>query len=145
MEHLINVFGCAEIVILSLRGPRTGSSAAKFAGSRPPSAWRGGFRTDSSSCHQPPSHEKQVAEREEREELGAVLGKALVAGLHVAELALEDSEGMARRERRNSVQNVSASEGPMPRPMISRRPLVFAATAIMAATGTIRPPWRTFR
>lgn len=51
----------------------------------------------------------------------------------------------ARKERRSSVQNVSASDGPMPRPMISRRPSVLAATAIMAATGTIRPPWRTFR
>lgn len=45
----------------------------------------------------------------------------------------------------NGEENVSASEGPMPRPMISRRPSVLAATAIMAATGTIRPPWRTFR
>lgn len=49
----------------------------------------------------------------------------------------------ARRELRNSVQNVSASDGPMPRPMISRRPSVLAATAIMAAT--IRPTCRTLR
>jgi hypothetical protein len=35
--------------------------------------------------------------------------------------------------------------GPSPRPMISRRPSVLAATAIMAATETIRPPWRTLR
>jgi hypothetical protein len=33
----------------------------------------------------------------------------------------------------------------MPKPMISLRPSVFAATAIIAATGTMRPPWRTFR
>jgi MFS family permease len=49
----------------------------------------------------------------------------------------------ARRDRRNSVQNVSASDGPMPKPMISRRPSVLAATAIIAGTGTIRPPWRS--
>lgn len=42
-------------------------------------------------------------------------------------------------------RQVSASEGPIPRPMISRRPSVLAATAIIAATGTIRPPWRTLR
>jgi hypothetical protein len=29
--------------------------------------------------------------------------------------------------------------------MISRRPSVAAATAIMAATPTIRPPWRCFK
>jgi len=40
---------------------------------------------------------------------------------------------------------VSASDGPSPRPMISRRPSVFADTAIMAATPTIRPPWRSLR
>jgi transposase len=33
----------------------------------------------------------------------------------------------------------------VPKPMISLRPSVLAATAIIAATGTIRPPWRTFR
>ena len=42
-------------------------------------------------------------------------------------------------------QKVSASEGPMPRPMISRRPSVLAATAIIAATETMRPPSRTLR
>ncbi len=50
-----------------------------------------------------------------------------------------------RRERRKSVQKVSASEGPMPRPMISRRLSVLAAMAVMAATGTIRTPWRCLR
>jgi hypothetical protein len=42
-------------------------------------------------------------------------------------------------------RQVSASEGPSPRPMISRRPSVLTATAIMAATETILPPWRTLR
>jgi hypothetical protein len=42
-------------------------------------------------------------------------------------------------------QKVSASEGPMPRLMISRRPSVLAAMAIIAATETMRPPSRTLR
>jgi hypothetical protein len=45
----------------------------------------------------------------------------------------------------DSVQNVSASDGPVPSPMISRRPSVLTATAIMAAMPTIRPPCRTLR
>src|SRR4051794_18974161 len=46
-----------------------------------------------------------------------------------------------RRTRpfRNVAQKVSASLGPICRPTISRLPSVFAATAIMAATETIRP------
>jgi len=50
------------------------------------------------------------------------------------------SSPRALRLRRKSIQKVSASDGPSPRPMISRRPSVFAATAIMAATETILPP-----
>src|SRR5205823_1795949 len=42
-------------------------------------------------------------------------------------------------------QNGSASEGPMPRPTISRRPSLDTATAIIAATETMRPPSRTLR
>jgi hypothetical protein len=42
--------------------------------------------------------------------------------------------------RRNSVQKVSASEGPTQRPTISRRRSVLTAMAIMAATETILPP-----
>jgi hypothetical protein len=42
-------------------------------------------------------------------------------------------------------QNGSASDGPSPKPMISRRPSVETATAIIAATETMRPPSRTFR
>jgi len=52
------------------------------------------FRADSSSCHQLSSHQKQVAEGEQRKELGPVLGKAAVAGLHMAKLAFNDTEGM---------------------------------------------------
>lgn len=42
-------------------------------------------------------------------------------------------------------QNVSASDGPMCSPTISRLPSVFTATAIIAATETMRPPSRCFR
>src|SRR5512144_2430152 len=46
---------------------------------------------------------------------------------------------------RKSDQKTSASDGPMCRPTISRRPSVLTATAIIAATETIRPAARTFR
>ncbi len=46
--------------------------------------------------------------------------------------------------RRNSVQKVSASDGPMSRPSTSRRPSVLTPTATMTATETIRWFWRTF-
>src|SRR3954471_19522581 len=49
------------------------------------------------------------------------------------------------RSRRKVVQKGSASEGPMCRPTISRLPSVVTATAIMAATETMRPPSRTLR
>jgi hypothetical protein len=52
------------------------------------------FRADLSSSHQPPSHQEQVAKREQREELGTIFGKAAVTGLHVAKRALDDPEGM---------------------------------------------------
>jgi hypothetical protein len=42
-------------------------------------------------------------------------------------------------------QKVSASDGPMCRPTISRLPSVFTATAIIAATETMRPPSRCLR
>jgi len=53
-----------------------------------------GFWTDSSSCKQPSSNQKQVAERKQREELRTVFGQPTVAGLHMAELALENAERM---------------------------------------------------
>src|SRR5271156_3655880 len=49
------------------------------------------------------------------------------------------------RRFRKSAHKVSASDGPVPSPTISRRPSVLAATAIIAATETMRPPSRTFR
>ncbi len=52
------------------------------------------FRADSSSCHQLSPHQKQVAEGEQRKELGPVLGEAAVACLHMAKLAFNDTEGM---------------------------------------------------
>jgi hypothetical protein len=48
-------------------------------------------------------------------------------------------------ERRNAVQNGSASDAPVATPSTSRRPSVFTATAIITATVTIRPAWRDFR
>ena len=42
-------------------------------------------------------------------------------------------------------RKVSASEEPMCSPTISRLPSMFAATAIIAATETIRPPSRCLR
>jgi hypothetical protein len=48
------------------------------------------------------------------------------------------------KERRNLVQNGSASDGPISRPSTSRRPSVFTATAIITATDTILPASRTF-
>jgi hypothetical protein len=46
---------------------------------------------------------------------------------------------------RKVAQKVSASLGPRCRPTISRRPSAFTATAIIAATDTMRPPSLTFR
>jgi len=60
-----------------------------------PPFWRFGvFWAISPLCHKLYSHQKQVSKREQREELGAVLGETPVAGLHVTELALDDLEGM---------------------------------------------------
>lgn len=44
----------------------------------------------------------------------------------------------------NSIQKVSASDGPMSMPRTSRRPSVLTATAMVTATETMRPFWRTF-
>lgn len=46
--------------------------------------------------------------------------------------------------RRSPVRNVPASEAPAPQPMISRRPSVLTAAAIIAEAGAMRPPWRIF-
>ena len=47
------------------------------------------------------------------------------------------------RDRRNSVQNVSASEAPTVIPSISRRPSSLTPTAMITATDMMRPAWRT--
>ncbi|ETX13466.1 hypothetical protein OCH239_10140 [Roseivivax halodurans JCM 10272] len=44
------------------------------------------------------------------------------------------------KPRRNSVQNGSASEGPMAIPSTSRRPSVFTPTAMVTATDTMQRP-----
>ena len=49
------------------------------------------------------------------------------------------------RLRRNSIQNTIASLSPIESPKISLLPSVLAATAIVAATLTVRSPWRTLR
>ncbi len=48
------------------------------------------------------------------------------------------------RLRRNSVQIGSASEVPISIPSTSRLPSSLTPTAMMTATETMRPPWRTF-
>ena len=63
-----------------------------FGGPWPPDGRSGGFRADASPCHQLSSHQEQVAEREQREELSPVLGQPAIAGLHVAKLALDDAD-----------------------------------------------------
>ena len=52
----------------------------------------GGFRADSSSCHQSLAPQEQVAEGEEREEPCAVLDEVAVADSHEAELAFDHPE-----------------------------------------------------
>lgn len=93
-ENLINGFGCADMSA-RLTGPaEDGFRASGFLALRRPSWPFRGCEADSSSCRQPPSHQEQVAEGEEREQLGAVLGEAAISALHVTELALDDPEGL---------------------------------------------------
>ncbi len=47
--------------------------------------------------------------------------------------------------RRNSIQKVAASETPMSMPSTSRRPSLLTPTAMITATETMRPFWRTLR
>lgn len=68
--------------------------AADQAVSGPPFRRFGVVWVDSSSCQQAPSNQEQVSKRDQREELGAVLGDAPVADFHVAELALHDPKWM---------------------------------------------------
>jgi hypothetical protein len=57
---------------------------------------------------------------------------------------LDAAQAAAASLRRNAVQKVSASDGPMSMPSTSRRPSVLTPTATMTATETMRPFWRTF-
>src|SRR6056297_3109546 len=65
-----------------------------FGAETPLSGRHGRSRTDSASCQQLSSHQEQVAEGKEREELCPVLGQPAIAGLYVAELTLDHTEGM---------------------------------------------------
>lgn len=66
--------------------------------------------------------------------------------MSIGDHQLDAGEAPAHQSaRRKLVQNGSASEGPMCRPTISLFPSVLTATAIIAATDTMRPPSRTFR
>ena len=80
-ESLINVIGCAEMGLGRLIGRGTGVLGASFAVSGLPEGRAGGFRADSSSWLQSPTDHEQVAEGEQREELGAAFSKAEIAGL----------------------------------------------------------------
>jgi hypothetical protein len=46
--------------------------------------------------------------------------------------------------RKKAVQKGSASEAPISMPSTSRRPSLLTPTAMMTATETMRPFWRTF-
>ena len=74
--------------------------------------------------------------------------RAILADIRAIIPRADDPGGPRQRWfklRRKSVQKVSASDGPTHKPMISRRPSVLTAMAIMAATEMILPPWRTLR
>ena len=71
-DRLINAFGCAGLAPDRLGRRETGYLAADFVASCPPLGRPGGFRADLPSCHQPSSHQKQVAEGEQVQDPGAV-------------------------------------------------------------------------
>lgn len=58
-----------------------------------------------------------------------------------------DAARAAPREiaKERGPERVSASDGPMSMPRISRRPSLLKPTAMITATEMIRPFWRTFR
>jgi hypothetical protein len=58
---------------------------------------------------------------------------------------LDPAQAAARQALQKARQKVSASDGPMCSPTISRLPSALTATAIIAATETMRPPSRCFR
>jgi hypothetical protein len=70
-----------------------------------------------------------------------------IGGVAQAVVRIGDNELTPLRPRltrpfKKPDQKGSASDGPVPRPTISRRPSVLTATAIIAATDTIRPHLR---
>jgi hypothetical protein len=65
-------------------------------------------------------------------------GGGLQALVGVGDHQLDAAQAAPGEPRKNSVQKVSASEGPTPSPRTSRRPSVLTATATVAATETIR-------
>ncbi len=66
----------------------------------------------------------------------------LVAGPRLD--ALVASETTSLTPRRIAVKNVSAPDGPISMPSTSRRPSLLTPTAMITATETMRPFWRTF-
>ena len=64
--------------------------------------------------------------------------------VRVADDELDPAQARRVSERRNSVQNASASEGITVMPSTSRRPCALTATAMITAAETILPPSRTF-
>jgi hypothetical protein len=68
----------------------------------------------------------------------------LDALVRVGDHQLDAAQPRRASWRRNSVQKVSASEAPIAMPSTSRRPSVLTPTAMITATETMRPFWRTF-
>jgi hypothetical protein len=67
------------------------------------------------------------------------------AFVDVGDRQLDAAQAAPRELAQEAVQNVSASEGPMSSPRISRRPSLLMPTALIAATETMGPYGRTFR
>ena len=59
-ERLINAFGCAAMAACLAWLARDGFLATVFVASGSPQGRFVGFRADLSSCHQPPSDQKQI-------------------------------------------------------------------------------------
>lgn len=101
-ERLIYAFGFAEMAARSLLWLWVRSLAVHFAVSWPPCRRFGRSQTDPSSRQEPPSDQKQVAEREQREELGAVLGRTPIAGLHIC-LLISVEQRSSKLGKRNPI------------------------------------------
>ena len=57
---------------------------------------------------------------------------------------LDTAQATAGKLAQERFQNVSASDGPISMPRTSRRPSLLTPTAMITATETMRPFWRTF-